>query len=456
MSFPTHDPLSGTGRRGSVGLRLLPLVLAAVWACTALSVEVSSPRLDDRVWRVGLGDLLVNIVLYVPLGAALRRRGVVFAVMVGAVLSTGVEIVQLFYPDRYTAATDVAANIAGVLIGWVLSNRSARRSVWRIDPIFLTKRLSIFAAVLFVSAVWYLSLPGPRSDFANWDPDCRLIVADELTRDRSWDGAIEALAVFDGSLSRREIERCARLDASSALDAHVASLAPLYFVRPAESLDSIRGVPLVGGAEQERLHERLVSKNRLTVLVWFRTRDENQSGPARIAGYSKSPYAQNFSLGQENREIIFRLRTRTTVPGGFYPQTKTRPLLEKNRRTFVAATYDGRNIRVFVDGRYEARLNLCAHGRRSPFLSDSGLPASAAFVGGLFGLVWVGALGWLRPRYGLGGALGGLAGGLIFLAAGGAGALPEFAPWVPVVSVWAGAVTGYSVAAAGEDYEASG
>jgi len=212
----------------------------------------------------------------------------------------------------------------------------------------------------------------------------------------------------------------------------------------------------VGGAEQERLHERLVSKNRLTVLVWFRTRDENQSGPARIAGYSKSPYAQNFSLGQENREIIFRLRTRTTVPGGFYPQTRTRPLLERNRRTFVAATYDGRNVRVFVDGRYEARVNLCAHGRRSPFLSDSGLPASAAFVGALFGVVWVGALGWWRPRYGLCGALGGLAGGLIFLAAGGAAAFPEFAPWVPAVSAWGGAVTGYSVATAGEAYEASG
>jgi hypothetical protein len=444
MLFSTHRSPCGETRRRPAGLGLLPLAIALVWACTALSVEVAGPRIGLGILHYGLVDVLANIALYVPMGIALRRRTLWTAIAAGAGLSLTVETLQLFYLDRYSAFSDVLANTAGLAAGWRLAKSGRGAWLAGIDPIQIDRRLVVFCALLFAAGVFVLAVPGPPSDFENWDPACRLIVADELTRDRPWLGSIETLAIFDRTLSRREVERLSRGGYPEA-----EALSPLYLDRFLDSTDSIRGEPLLDHARHTELHRRLVNEGRMSVFAEFATDDVSQTGPARIAGYSKSTLAHNFSLGQEGREIVFRLRTRTTVPGGFYPQTKTRPLLSKDRKTRVAATFDGCNVRVYADGRCEARLNLMAWKRLSPFLSDSGLPASAAVIGALMGVVCGGLLSSAPPRHRLvlGGALGGAAGGFVFLAAGGAAAFPEFGPWVPVVSVWGGAVAGGSMIA---------
>jgi len=311
----------------------------------------------------------------------------------------------------------------------------------------LDRGLVAAAATVFVATVACLSVPGTPADFANWDPECRLVVGDELTRDRPWNGSIETFAVFDRTLDWREVRSLSRGAVSAA------SLSPAYVAGPFEPLDSIRGEPLLDEAAQKTFHDRLVSSGRTSVFVRFATSDEGQSGPARIAGCSKSPFAQNFSVGQQSRALTFRLRTRTTAPGGYYPQTETPPILLKGRATSVAATYDGQNVRLFTDGRYQARLNLMIRGRPFPFLADSGLPASAAVVGMMMGLVWVGLV--RGPSAGFrqvtAGAMGGLVGGMVLVAAGGVSTFPEFAPWVPVVSAWGGAVAGGSVITRGEE-----
>jgi hypothetical protein len=100
---------------------------------------------------------------------------------------------------------------------------------------------------------------------------------------------------------------------------------------------------------------------------------------------------------------------------------------------------------VYVNGVHEARMNLCAQGRISPFLSDHGLPVTAWIIGALTGIAAVAASGVSAvsiPGAALRGALGGFLGGAAFVAAGGAGALPEFGVWIPVVASWSGAVTG--------------
>jgi hypothetical protein len=448
MLSSTREPPRGTALRASAGLGLLPLAAAFIWACTALYVEVSPPRVDLGVLHFETVDLLANIGLYVPLGVALRRRRFLAAITAGAGLSATVEVLQLFYLDRYPALADVLANTAGLGAGWAAAKLGGGAWLSGIDPIPLNRRFALFAGALFVVGVFYLSVPGPPSDFANWDPSCRLIVADELTRDRPWKGSIETLAVFDRALSLREAERLSR-DGGAGLEL----LSPLYLAGSLDPVDSIRGEPLLDEKRRIEFHQRLVAAGRMSVFVVFSTDDENQVGPARIVGYSKATLAHNFSLGQEKGEIVFRLRTRTTAPGGFYPQTRTRPILTRHRRTCVAATYDGQNVRVFADGRYEARLNLSALGRLSPFLSGSGLPASAAFIGALMGIVCAGLLGGPTWRYRLvvAGALGGMTGGFVLLAAGGAAAFPEFGPWLPVVSAWGGAVAGGSAVGPGDD-----
>jgi len=424
---------------------LLPLAFAAIGACTALSVEAWFPRLDDQLWRVGIVDLVVNVGLYVPLGVALRRRGALSAVGFAAALSLIVEAMQLFYPDRYTAWSDVVANVFGALSGWYLSNRLDPRSAWGLDPLRLTARLAIFSVLLYVAVVVGLALPSPRSDFSNWDPSFRVMAGDGSKRHRPWRGEIDAVAVFDECLSREDIGRLSREDPGSALDANVPAEHPLFAAGRVDSLDFTRGMALVGASENRRLFDALVAQGRLTLVVWFRTRSENEDEPARIVSFSDTPWKQNFGLEQHGREVVFRLRTPTTDPDGFLPQVKTRALLESNKPTFVAATYDGRISRVYVDGHPEGRVNLYAYGKRAVFFADSGLPAIAMFLGALMAVAWVVAAKRRGSSVRLWGTTGGLLGGVLFVISGGASALPQFAVWVPVVAAFGGLAVGFAV-----------
>ena len=69
----------------------------------------------------------------------------------------------------------------------------------------------------------------------------------------------------------------------------------------------------------EPLLQACRESSRLTVEAVFRTRAADQTGPARIVTFSSSASARNFTLGQQNDQIVFRLRTDATVnnSGGY-------------------------------------------------------------------------------------------------------------------------------------------
>jgi glycopeptide antibiotics resistance protein len=64
-------------------------------------------------------DFVVNITLYVPLGATgfVAFRSVSAVLMMALALSLSVEIVQAYHPLRYTSVLDCIANAAGATIG---------------------------------------------------------------------------------------------------------------------------------------------------------------------------------------------------------------------------------------------------------------------------------------------------------------------------------------------------
>jgi hypothetical protein len=83
----------------------------------------------DRRW-----DLALNLVGFVPLGFVLalargRRGGFVFAVGVCALVSLGVEAVQVLCPERHASLADWMLNIVGAAVGAWLAPTGERRSV---------------------------------------------------------------------------------------------------------------------------------------------------------------------------------------------------------------------------------------------------------------------------------------------------------------------------------------
>ena len=73
------------------------------------------------------GDVLVNVLLYLPLGACAwwacpvrRRIRFLVPVALALLLSTSVELLQAFVPTRSSSACDILANVIGAAIGMLL------------------------------------------------------------------------------------------------------------------------------------------------------------------------------------------------------------------------------------------------------------------------------------------------------------------------------------------------
>jgi glycopeptide antibiotics resistance protein len=90
-------------------------------------------HLVDTLRRASVKDVLLNVVgnvvLFMPVGAALRLLGASIQrtlVFVGAV-SAVIEVLQLVVPGRTTSADDVLLNVLGAAIGYALGDRLRHR-----------------------------------------------------------------------------------------------------------------------------------------------------------------------------------------------------------------------------------------------------------------------------------------------------------------------------------------
>jgi len=154
---------------------------------------VSSPEKGILVWPHTLdrGDVLVNVLLYIPLGACaylafpkLRRMRFVVPVTLALSLSLSVEMTQAFEPVRSSQLSDVIANIAGGAIGMVLA---------AFVPLPLTAEsfllVSWVAHLLFFGSSWW------PIELAGW-----LVVASAVMPSRSmrwrWPVAVACYAAI--------------------------------------------------------------------------------------------------------------------------------------------------------------------------------------------------------------------------------------------------------------------
>jgi hypothetical protein len=123
-----------------------------------------------------MADALLNVAMFVPVGAIVFRRwgSIVGAGLVGAALSTAIELIQVLVPGRYTTLGDVVWNAIGAVVGaaiWIFwrdaraGGRAARRWWLPINGI---------VGCCIVASGWLLG-PSPTRDlyYGQWTPSLR-------------------------------------------------------------------------------------------------------------------------------------------------------------------------------------------------------------------------------------------------------------------------------------------
>ena len=204
------------------------------------------------------------------------------------------------------------------------------------------------------------------SDFSNWSPSFQLAAGNELTGKRPWSGTISELSIYPFAMSAGQIQQLAHPAAGSNATALFGAPAAGPIKPEEEQLK--HGRPLLSSEEDLGLYNALVAKNQMTLLVWLRPDNLEQTGPARIVTYSQDWMYRNFTLAQIRNTLTFRLRTPASGlnganPGLLLPRD---PVLSLDHTSFVAAIYDGRISSLYVDGKLAAHTDLGARRPRLP------------------------------------------------------------------------------------------
>ena len=111
-----------TGAR--LGNALLGYLAVVTLVVTLAPYDFAARPVHGLSWMVTPRDLLLNVVLFIPLGfvhqltrPAGRRVQLLGALWRAALFSGAIETAQLFAPSRYTSLADVIMNVLGALLG---------------------------------------------------------------------------------------------------------------------------------------------------------------------------------------------------------------------------------------------------------------------------------------------------------------------------------------------------
>lgn len=150
---------------------LLVPVIMLVLGATAIPVKLRSLDLANLSLDCDVRDMVVNLILYIPVGMVLSMLSFWRAVGVATFLSLFAETCQFFAMYRHPSLYDLALNVAGAITGLLVSWR------WRIPALAIkmnvwTAGLSVLLALAALGCVAILLLNGP-SDGNLLSVNCR-------------------------------------------------------------------------------------------------------------------------------------------------------------------------------------------------------------------------------------------------------------------------------------------
>ncbi len=327
-----------------------------------------------------------------------------------------IEVFQTISTFRHAHVVDLLVNVAGVVVGaWFVV--LAMPVIERLSLLYGQRRrvLSIggslvvavvFVALMVVPATHLLTLD-------TWDCDHEWRLGNEVVGERVFRGTIGPVALFDRGLGEDEIAAWMESDeraltAADALvsydlgdcDGHLAGVewGDDVACRPSEGLhfDGLNDHAVL--SDDASMCTAMRESDAFSVAVLFRTDDLDQDGPARIVTLSKTFILRNFTIGQVQGTINFRVRHALAGPNGERPACMTTPVLRAHQWHKVVAVYDRGVSRVYVDS-IEPVGYLDAH--RPSVVVRAGITRLAnlfgTFVWGWPLVVLVRWSGWRRP-----------------------------------------------------------
>jgi glycopeptide antibiotics resistance protein len=328
-----------------------------------------------------IDDIPLNLILFVPLGAwlqqqtrggLLRDRFVpILAAVVGSLSSLSVECLQLFLPSRFPSVVDIVVNTVGALAGVYVHRRWATAST--LFAARLRKKMSTRHVVLCMAALAVAALVGSatlqaRTRLSNWDATYPLVVGNEQTGDRAWRGRVFGIEMTDAATPPDLLQRFAdgrsvaipgvRIAAFDLTDAapyrdQTGQLPNLTWTRESPEHSANAAVTskhswLRTEGPATTLVRHLRDSDAFSLRIRCASNDLSQAGPARIVSNSIDARHRNLTVGQDRRDLVFRVRTPHTGDNALNPEFRIPGVFSDTEPRDILMTYDGATARVTV------------------------------------------------------------------------------------------------------------
>lgn len=331
-------------------------------------------------------DLLRNIVLFIPIGFGftyiLRKKlkTWIAVLTIGLGLSLTVELLQVLLPARDPSLSDLVTNSLGTFLGYlafcwwgykVLNSVSAliEKSKWLVS---IKPLMTIFVGYLLFFVIISIYLQS-TSNLSNWDTGFPLILGNERTGDRPWQGYISDLNITNRSLSEKEVTRIFsenmlgaatpdsvlvsyRLHEGTETFQDQSGKTPDLSWRGATSpVQSEKGVLLAPEQWLETvapvnfITKKIRETSQFTLSAVVASASTRQEGPARIISISADPFHRNLTIGQVETDLNIRLRTPFTGENGNELELEVPDVFANAAPHQVVIAYDGSILRVYVD-----------------------------------------------------------------------------------------------------------
>ncbi|OKH23048.1 hypothetical protein NIES593_11360 [Hydrococcus rivularis NIES-593] len=334
------------------------------------------------------GDLVRNILLFVPFGfgaTCLTQRlklgsiaSFLAVAIASTVLSVTVEILQVFIPSRAPTIADIATNSIGGYLGfvcfyllqliplgfaWAIAKRK-----WLLSPKTLTAGFIGYFSLMCLIAIALQN----TVNLSNWESSFPLLLGNEQTGDRPWQGYISQVDIADRALSKAEIAQIFnnpngltpledaaiasyRLSGKGSYADLKGNLPDLSWQGKPSDSENRAGIFLSDShwlqtvAPAAAIAQKIGAASQFTIGIVLATADTRQYGPARILSLSSDLFQRNFTLGQEGSDLVFRLRTPVTGTNGNHPDFVVANVFSDTDFHRSIVTYNGVTLRVYVD-----------------------------------------------------------------------------------------------------------
>ena len=336
-------------------------------------------------------DIIINLLMLFPVGflvaSFLKSKQVSFkkcfmtTTALGFLISFTIEFSQVFLP-RTTSMLDVFNNTLGASIGaLVVYLRGSYDPKQFFDKIYwkVKKRFGWLIIFCSLTAATILLLPLFSNNFSNWDTTYPLQVGNEATMNRAWQGTIYKVSIFNRVLEKRDIsayfstgysQKSPTKISDGLLTEYVFEELPannfgsmeeklLLFAKKDSRINKLakqNGVCIRGNSilqsknSAKKLVQCLRKTNKLSIAIWMKPDNLKMMGPARIVSLSADPVNRNFTVGQSQDRINFRVRTPLTGNNGSKVSLTSSPILNSQMPQLVVATFYRGEAKLYYNG----------------------------------------------------------------------------------------------------------